>query len=64
MVEAKTYVQTFHALAAISIIGGLVRVFVLLPPPPAVDVMTRNIVMIQYVLWAILFEVAAANFKS
>ncbi len=56
MVSAKI----FHTLAAISIVGGLIRVFALLDG----DVMTRNVVMSQYVLWAILFEVAASNFKG
>lgn len=52
--------KVMHALAAISIAGGLVRVFGLLDG----DVMTKNIVMSQYVLWAILFEVVALNLKD
>ena len=52
--------KLWHALAAISLIGGLLRVFALLD----VDVATKNIVMSQYVLWAILFEVVARNVKG
>ncbi len=60
MAEMNTSVKILHALAAIAIVGGIIRVFALLDG----DVTTRNIVMSQYVLWAILFEVAAANLKS
>ncbi len=52
--------NVLHALAVISILGGLVRVFGLVDG----DVMTKNIVMSQYVLWAILFEIAALNVKE
>ncbi len=52
--------SAMHTLAAISILGGLIRVFVLLGG----DVATKNIVMSQYVLWAILFEVVALNLKE
>jgi hypothetical protein len=52
--------NVFHVLAAISIVGGLLRVFALLDG----DVMTKNIVMSQYVLWAILFEIIALNLKE
>jgi hypothetical protein len=52
--------KTMHALAALSIVGGLLRVFGLMTP----DVELQNIVMSQYVLWAILFEVAALNIKD
>ena len=50
-----------HMLAAISVIGGLVRVFAL---ETGSGVVTRNIVMSQYLLWAILFEIAALNVKE
>ena len=50
-----------HVLAAISVIGGLVRVFAL---ETGSGVVTRNIVMSQYLLWAILFEIAALNVKE
>jgi len=52
--------NVMHALAVLSIVGGLVRVFGLLDA----DVATKNIVMAQYVLWAILFEIAALNIKE
>ncbi len=52
--------KLLHILAAISIVGGLIRVLALVDG----DVATKNIVMSQYVLWAILFEVAALNFKE
>jgi hypothetical protein len=52
--------KIMHVLAVISIIGGLIRVFGLIDA----NVMTKNIVMSQYVLWAILFEVAALNLKE
>jgi hypothetical protein len=52
--------NAFHILAVISIVGGLLRVFGLMEP----DIMTKNIVMSQYVLWAILFELAALNIKE
>lgn len=52
--------KVMHGLALISIVGGLLRVFGLLDA----DVMTKNIVMSQYVLWAILFEIAALNIKD
>ena len=50
-----------HMLAAISVIGGLFRVFAL---ETGSGVVTRNIVMSQYLLWAILFEIAALNVKE
>ncbi|MFQ5814869.1 MAG: hypothetical protein ACE5G7_00020 [Candidatus Hydrothermarchaeaceae archaeon] len=56
----KNELKALHALAAISIVGGLLRVFALLDG----DVMTKNIVMSQYVLWAILFEIVALNIKD
>jgi hypothetical protein len=52
--------KVLHSLAVISIVGGILRVFALLDG----DVTTKNIVMSQYVLWAILFEVAALNLKE
>ncbi len=56
----KNELKALHALAAISVIGGLIRVFTLLEA----DVQLRNIVMSQYVLWAILFEMVALNLKE
>ncbi len=52
--------KAMHVLAAISVLGGLIRVFGLLDA----DVATKNIVMSQYVLWAILFEIAALHLKE
>lgn len=52
--------NVLHILAVISILGGLVRVFSLGDG----DVMIKNLVMSQYVLWAILFEIAALNVKE
>lgn len=52
--------SAMHTLAAISVLGGLIRVFALLDA----DVATKNIVMSQYVLWAIFFEVVALNLKD
>jgi hypothetical protein len=52
--------KVMHSLAVISIVGGLLRVFGLLE----VDIATKNIVMSQYVLWAILFEIVAMNLKE
>ncbi len=53
--------KALHALAAISIVGGLLRVFA---PGGLTDVTARNIVMSHYVLWAILFEIVALNRKD
>jgi hypothetical protein len=52
--------KVMHALAVVSIIGGLIRVFGLIDA----SVEIKNIVMSQYVLWAILFEIAALNLKE
>ncbi len=52
--------KSWHILAVISVLGGLIRVFALIDG----DVATKNIVMSQYVLWAILFEVVALNVKD
>ncbi len=56
--------NVMHLLAVISIVGGLVRVFAMFPAEYGADIMTKNIVMSQYVLWAILFEIAALNLKE
>lgn len=56
--------KIMHLLAAVSIVGGLLRVFAMFPAEYAGDIMTKNIVMSQYVLWAILFEIAALNLKE
>jgi hypothetical protein len=56
--------NVMHLLAIVSVVGGLLRVFAMFPPEYAADIMTKNIVMSQYVLWAILFEIAALNLKE
>jgi hypothetical protein len=56
--------NVMHLLAIVSVVGGLLRVFAMFPAEYAADIMTKNIVMSQYVLWAILFEIAALNLKE
>ncbi len=56
----KNELKVLHGLAAISIIGGLIRVFAI----AAHDVALRSNIMSQYLLWAILFEIVALNIKD
>jgi len=50
----------WHALAALSVVGGLIRVFTM----DGAIVETKTLIMNQYLLWAILFEIVAHNVKS
>ncbi len=47
-----------HALAVLAVIGGIYRAV------REVDDALAALYMIQYLLWAILFEVAALNLKD
>jgi len=47
-----------HALAALAVVGGVYRAV------SEVDDALAALYMIQYLLWAILFEVAALNLRE
>jgi hypothetical protein len=47
-----------HVLAALAVIGGIYRAVT------AVDAALASMLMSQYLLWAILFEVAALNVRE